>query len=76
VTIVKVQLPLAVAGRMPPGFTPGAMIYREGRRDLTEQPLPEAAMTALAGDAKGYFEAERDANGFWILGKRVEEQPW
>ena len=70
--IVKVQLPLALTGT---GLD--ALIYPKGGQPTTTQNIDTVVMRALAGDAKGYFEAEWSGGLLaWSIGKRVEAQPW
>lgn len=70
-TIVKVQIPLSWAGRPPTG----CLVYAEGRNRVTEQNVPSAVITALRGDAKGYFQAMWRDNK-WAIGRRVEDRDW
>lgn len=67
-TIVKVQQALFPAGA-------SALVYGEGRSMVAQMELPKHVRKALGDDPKGYFEATR-SNGQWVIGKRVEDQPW
>lgn len=69
-TIVKVQMPLAVSGGAPL-----ALIYAEGREHLIQQSLNADTLKLMAGEPKAFFEAIW-ADGRWLIGDRVNWQDW
>lgn len=68
--IVKVQVPLASSGPHPL-----ALVYPKARAPESLLRITPEITAALAGDPKGYFEAEF-IDGQWVIGRRVGEQPW
>lgn len=69
--IVKVQVPLM--GDVRPNTI---LIYPASRSPMTAQGISREAHAQLRGDPKAYFEGYLNSKGFWVLGKRVADQPW
>lgn len=71
--IVKVQVPLFTNDPAMQGNK--GLVYDQAKRFIREQLLPLAVISALNGEAKGYFIA--DWNGrTWDIGKRTKGQDW
>ncbi|HTN40910.1 MAG TPA: hypothetical protein VLZ84_07150 [Asticcacaulis sp.] len=70
--IVKVQIPLFSTD---PNV--GCLVYPQQRRKMVEQSITKATHKALAGDNKGYFNAEWNAKTqCYDIADRVAEQAW
>lgn len=70
--IVKLQRPLA---SNEPIST--VLIYNQDRTHQWVVPWSLDDLNELLGsDPKGYFELEVDENDNFVLGGRVEDQPW
>ena len=68
--IVKVQIPIFLSN---PEAT--CLVYDERRKHVVEQDISDGTRLSLGDDLKGYFMAKW--NGFqWVIGRRVNEQPW
>lgn len=71
-TIVKVQV-----AQFPKGAP--ALIYDKARKWTEHVNLAKDTKAALGDDPKGYFEATLKTDGggrYWLIGKRVSDQPW
>lgn len=67
--IVKVQVPIV-------GNKSLCLVYAKGRRNMVEQPVPDAARKALNGDLKGYFKGTWSSVVGWAINERVAAQDW
>jgi len=70
-TIVKVQIPI-----FSTEDNPGCLVYAKGGKRTAQQTITEETANALGNDLKGYFDAEWDVGGHWVIGKRVADQNW